>query len=150
MLFGRELPDCRVAKNLSLDGIGRDTRLSAELRQVEEEALAQDQIVLEGELDEHRKLSPLAVGHHAEAVAGHGHLHPAPAHQRVFIGGMAFLPADDAQYAQMPYEEITKEEYERLMAEFPPIDFSLLFAYEQTDETTAASEVACSSGQCDL
>ena len=69
---------------------------------------------------------------------------------RGVVGGMAFLPADDAQYAQMPYEEITKEEYTKLAAEFPDIDFSLLFAYEQSDMTTSAQEPACMSGSCDI
>ena len=62
------------------------------------------------------------------------------------IGGMAFLPADDAQYQQAPYEEITEAEYERLAAEFPVIDFSLLYAHEKTDMTEAAQTVACVVG----
>jgi ribonucleoside-triphosphate reductase len=66
------------------------------------------------------------------------------------VGGMAFLPADDAKYEQLPYEEITAEEYERLASEFPEVDFSLLYAYEKTDMTEAASEVACSAGACDI
>ena len=65
------------------------------------------------------------------------------------IGGMSFLPATDAQYAQMPYVEITKEEYEKLSAEFPPIDFGKIFYYEQEDLTNAASELACVSGICE-
>lgn len=69
---------------------------------------------------------------------------------RHLIGGMAFLPADDAQYAQMPYEEITKEEYEKLASEFPEIDFSLLYAMEQTDMTEAASTLACMAGACEI
>ncbi len=69
---------------------------------------------------------------------------------RYVIGGMAFLPADDAQYAQMPYEEITAEEYEKAVGEFPSIDFSLLYGYEQTDMTESASTVACMSGQCEI
>ena len=40
------------------------------------------------------------------------------------IGGMAFLPSFDANYAQLPYIEITREDYERRAAEFPVIDFS--------------------------
>lgn len=67
---------------------------------------------------------------------------------RDVIGGMAFLPADDAQYAQMPYEEITKEEYDAAVAAFPEIDFALIYAYEHEDMTTAASELACMSGEC--
>ncbi len=66
-----------------------------------------------------------------------------------FIGGMAFLPAFDAQYAQLPYIEITREEYERRAEAFPEIDFSKLFRYEQTDLTNAAQELACLAGVCE-
>ena len=66
------------------------------------------------------------------------------------IGGMAFLPAYDAQYDQMPYIEITREEYEKLAAEFPEIDFSKIYRYEEEDLTTAAQEFACLAGGCDV
>jgi ribonucleoside-diphosphate reductase alpha chain len=68
---------------------------------------------------------------------------------RDLIGGMAFLPSFDANYAQLPYIEITREEYERRVAEFPEIDFSKLWRYEHTDLTTAAQELACLAGQCE-
>ena len=63
---------------------------------------------------------------------------------------MAFLPAMDARYEQMPYEEISKEVYEKLIAKFPTIDFSKIYRYEEQDLTTAAQELACMSGQCDI
>ncbi|MFW6362743.1 MAG: ATP cone domain-containing protein [Spirochaeta sp.] len=66
------------------------------------------------------------------------------------IGGMAFLPAIDAQYDQMPYVDISKDEYERLAKNFPNIDFSKVYRYEERDLTTAAQELACMSGQCDI
>jgi ribonucleoside-triphosphate reductase len=70
---------------------------------------------------------------------------------RDMIGGMAFLPADDAAYEQAPYEEITEDEYEQAMTDFPAaIDFSLLYAFEHSDMTTAAFEAACLAGNCDL
>lgn len=69
---------------------------------------------------------------------------------RDMIGGMAFLPAFDAKYDQLPYIEITKEEYERLAAEFPEIDFSKLYRYEKDDYTNAAQELACTAGACEL
>jgi ribonucleoside-triphosphate reductase len=69
---------------------------------------------------------------------------------RDLIGGMAFLPAFDANYAQLPYIEISKDEYDRRMAEFPEIDFSKLFRYESIDLTTAAQELACLAGQCEV
>jgi ribonucleoside-triphosphate reductase len=65
------------------------------------------------------------------------------------IGGMAFLPSFDANYAQLPYIEISKDEYERRVAEFPEIDFSKIWRYESTDLTTAAQELACVAGQCE-
>jgi ribonucleoside-diphosphate reductase alpha chain len=66
---------------------------------------------------------------------------------RELIGGMAFLPADDAAYAQPPYEEISEAEYEEMVAAFPStVDFSLLYVYEETDMTEAAQTVACVVG----
>ena len=69
---------------------------------------------------------------------------------RKYIGGMSFLPASDAKYTQMPYEEISKEEYELLNANFPPIDFSKLYLLEKEDFTSSAQELACVSGFCDI
>jgi hypothetical protein len=69
---------------------------------------------------------------------------------RDLIGGMAFLPSFDAQYAQLPYIEITKEEYEQRAARFPDVDFAKLWRYESTDLTTAAQELACLAGQCEV
>ena len=66
------------------------------------------------------------------------------------VGGMTFLPAFDAQYEQMPYEEINLARYEKLAAQFPEIDFSKVYRYEEKDLTTAAQELACFAGSCDI
>jgi ribonucleoside-diphosphate reductase alpha chain len=66
------------------------------------------------------------------------------------IGGMAFLPAFDAKYDQLPYIEITREEYEKLATAFPEIDFSKVYRYESEDHTNAAQELACMAGACEL
>jgi ribonucleoside-triphosphate reductase (thioredoxin) len=66
------------------------------------------------------------------------------------IGGMTFLPAFDASFDQMPYMEINKEEYEKLVKIFPDIDFSKIYRYEEEDYTTAAQELACMAGNCDV
>lgn len=66
------------------------------------------------------------------------------------VGGLSFLPSFDAQYAQMPYMEIDKAEYERLAAEFPPVDFSKVWRYEEDDLTSAAQELACFAGACEV
>jgi ribonucleoside-diphosphate reductase alpha chain len=65
------------------------------------------------------------------------------------IGGITFLPAFDAKFEQMPYEEVSKEEYEELIKKFPDIDFSKIYRYEEEDYTTAAQEIACLAGNCD-
>lgn len=69
---------------------------------------------------------------------------------REVLGGLSFLPAFDAQYDQMPYMEITEAEYNKLASEFPKIDFSKLYYYEEEDLTTAAQELACVSGACEV
>ena len=65
------------------------------------------------------------------------------------IGGMTFLPAFDASFDQMPYEEISLAKYEALASKFPKIDFSKIFRFEEEDQTTAAQELACLGGDCD-
>jgi ribonucleoside-triphosphate reductase len=65
------------------------------------------------------------------------------------IGGLSFYPADDAQYEQPPYVEITEAEYNQAVSAFPAIDFSKIYRYEESDLTTAAQELACVAGACD-
>ena len=68
-----------------------------------------------------------------------------------YIGGLTFLPHSDAKFDQMPQEEIGQEEYEKLVRQFPEIDFSRLYIYDgKEDNTTAAQELACVSGACEL
>jgi ribonucleoside-diphosphate reductase alpha chain len=50
----------------------------------------------------------------------------------------------------MPYEEIDAEEYYQLAEDFPTIDFSKIYRYEEEDLTTAAQEFACLAGACDI
>jgi len=67
------------------------------------------------------------------------------------IGGISFLPYNDHIYKQAPYEAITKEEYDYLVATTPGIMFGLLSSYEDTDHTTAGQELACfAGGVCEL
>lgn len=69
---------------------------------------------------------------------------------RQYVGGLSFLPADNARYDQMPYMPISEEEYKLLNENFPEIDFSKLVIYEHTDMTDASQELACASGTCDI
>lgn len=65
------------------------------------------------------------------------------------IGGISFLP-DENSYTLAPYEEITEEVYNELLAAMPIVDLSQLSSYEQEDYTTGAAEVACQGGACEL
>lgn len=68
---------------------------------------------------------------------------------RAEVGGVSFLPRADTVYQQMPYEETTREEYERALAAFPRIDWALIAAFEAEDMTTSSQELACSGGKCE-
>lgn len=70
------------------------------------------------------------------------------AKHRDVVGGLSFLPYSGAAYEQMPYVEISREEYEARAAAFPVIDWSKLVYYEDRDLTTAAQELACAAGAC--
>jgi ribonucleoside-diphosphate reductase alpha chain len=66
------------------------------------------------------------------------------------VGGLSFLPRSEHVYQLAPYEEITKEEYEKRMKEIKHVDFSKIMYYEQEDNTVGAKEYACVSGVCSL
>jgi ribonucleoside-diphosphate reductase alpha chain len=66
------------------------------------------------------------------------------------VGGLSFLPRSEHVYQLAPYEEISKEEYEKRIKEIKHIDFSKLIYYEQEDNTVGAKEFACVSGVCSI
>ena len=66
------------------------------------------------------------------------------------VGGLSFLPREEHVYELAPYEEISKEGYDRLMAQFPDVDFSQILLYEKEDETQGAKELACVGGVCEI
>ncbi len=66
------------------------------------------------------------------------------------VGGLSFLPRNNHVYQLAPYEEITKEEYERRLKDLGHLDFSKLVTYEQQDRTNGAKELACVGGVCEI
>lgn len=64
------------------------------------------------------------------------------------ISGLSFLPKDGGTYALMPYEEITEDEYNKLLSTFPEIPWAKLSRYEPEDMTTSSQELACTGGVC--
>lgn len=66
------------------------------------------------------------------------------------IGGLSFLPREEHAYLLAPYEEISKERYEEMMAKLPMIDFSQILLYEKEDATDVKKELACVGGVCEV
>lgn len=66
------------------------------------------------------------------------------------VVGVAFLPYEGGIYKLAPNEEITQEEYERRVKEFPTIDYSKLSQYEVEDSTHGAQTYACTGDKCEL
>lgn len=66
------------------------------------------------------------------------------------ITGVSFLPYDGGKYRLAPYEELTIEEYEKRVQEFPEIPFDLLPVYEDEDMGEGAKEYACTGGNCEI
>jgi ribonucleoside-diphosphate reductase alpha chain len=66
------------------------------------------------------------------------------------ISGVSFLPYSDHTYVQAPYTEITKAEYEALVAEEHRVEWSDLAFYETYDQTVGSQELACVAGACEV
>jgi ribonucleoside-diphosphate reductase alpha chain len=68
------------------------------------------------------------------------------------VSGISFLPMSDHSYKQAPYQEVSKEEYNDLVARMPEnIRWEDLSFYETEDGTSINATLACSSdGNCEL
>lgn len=68
------------------------------------------------------------------------------------ISGISFLPRGDGHvYEQAPYEEITEEKYNELIATMPKdVDWTELAKFEHEDTTTGTQTLACAGGVCEL
>ncbi|MDO4272562.1 MAG: ribonucleoside-triphosphate reductase, adenosylcobalamin-dependent [Eubacteriales bacterium] len=64
------------------------------------------------------------------------------------IVALSFLSYDDNFYELLPYEEITKEEYERRKAEMRPFNPSLLSKYEYEETELDIGDSECVNGVC--
>jgi hypothetical protein len=65
------------------------------------------------------------------------------------MSGVSFLPFSDHTYRQFPYEDISKERYDELIAqEVTHIDWSELI--EDDDNTESSQTLACVGGMCEI
>ena len=61
--------------------------------------------------------------------------------------GISFLPLTDSMYQLMPYEAITKEEYDKRMSEMTPFNPELLNKYEFVEDAELSDD-ECTNGAC--
>ena len=64
------------------------------------------------------------------------------------ISGVSYLPYDGGTYRQAPYEECNEEDYEKLKASIPHINWDDF--KENTDNVEGAQQLACSAGSCEI
>ena len=68
------------------------------------------------------------------------------------LGGVSFLPHSDHAYKQAPYTECSEEEFAKLSAAMPMVDWVEMALFEGADDsTTGVKELACSAaGGCEI
>jgi ribonucleoside-diphosphate reductase alpha chain len=67
------------------------------------------------------------------------------------VSGISLLPVSDHVYQQAPYEDITAEKYEELLAAMPvDVNWEDLEHFEKEDTTTGSQELACTGGACEI
>ena len=68
-------------------------------------------------------------------------------HRDVY-NGLSVLPHSNHTYTQAPFEDCSREEYERLMEALTEVDLSNVVELE--DDTNLAGELACAGGSCEI
>ena len=68
-----------------------------------------------------------------------------------WMSGVSFLPYSEHVYKQAPYQDCDSVVYQRELEKMPKnIDWTQLSAYETTDMTEGAQELACVAGGCEI
>ena len=68
-----------------------------------------------------------------------------------WMSGVSFLPYSEHVYKQAPYQDCDSVMYQRELDKMPKnIDWTQLSAYETTDMTEGAHELACVAGGCEI
>jgi len=66
------------------------------------------------------------------------------------MSGVSFLPHSEHTYQQAPYQDCTKDVYDKLSSEFTHIDWARLQDYEKEDTTNSSQTFACSGDSCEI
>ena len=67
---------------------------------------------------------------------------------RASYNGISVLPYDGGTYQQTPFEDCTKEEFERLYDTLQNVDLTKVIELE--DNTDLTGEAACAGGACEI
>jgi len=67
---------------------------------------------------------------------------------RTHYNGLSVLPYSDHTYVQAPFEDCSKETYEKMYDSLKDVDLSKII--EDEDETNLSGEVACAGGSCEI
>jgi len=67
---------------------------------------------------------------------------------RKFYNGLSVLPYNGGTYTQAPFEDCTKEDFERLVATLKDVDLTKVI--ELQDNTDLRGEAACAGGACEI
>jgi ribonucleoside-diphosphate reductase alpha chain len=67
---------------------------------------------------------------------------------RDFYNGLSVLPYNGGTYTQAPFEDCTKEDFERLVKTLS--DVNLTKVIELQDNTDLRGEAACAGGACEI
>jgi ribonucleoside-diphosphate reductase alpha chain len=62
--------------------------------------------------------------------------------------GISVLPYDGGTYVQAPFEDITKEEFNKLIGSLTDVDLASII--EESDDTDLKGEAACAGGVCSI
>jgi ribonucleoside-diphosphate reductase alpha chain len=67
---------------------------------------------------------------------------------RKYYNGISCLPYDGGSYVQQPFEDCTKETYEKMMGHLKGVDLTEII--ESEDNTDLKGELACAGGACEI
>ena len=67
---------------------------------------------------------------------------------RNYYNGLSVLPYDGGTYTQAPFEDCTKETYDKLMKSLSDVDLTQVI--ELDDNTNLSGELACAGGSCEI
>jgi len=68
------------------------------------------------------------------------------------VSGVSFLPHSGHTYQQAPYQEVSKEEFDKWVEDHPmtSIDWVGLQDFEKEDTTVSSQTLACTAGVCEI